>query len=612
MKTAGTWFRAVGFASLLTGALLLTLSGCGRGSDAAGRREIHLGTSSQVRTLDPALAGDLASSNMAGALFDTLLQYHYTQRPYTLIPSMAAAMPEVRDEGATWLFTLRDDLCFVPDACFGPNGGTLEARKVRSSDVVFSFLRLADARLHSPLYWMWRGKVRGIGDFYQATAAADDGGDPFALYQTGAAGFEVIDDTHFAIHLERPDPRFLYNLAIPSTGIVSEKAARFYGNHALAEHPVGSGPFALERYRRDYEIVLARNPEYRPEYFAEAENPADRTRRLPLADRIVCSNIRQGLSAWLLFLQGELELSVLNKDNADLAVGGSELAPALRERGIELITHADFEVQYVGFNFADPVLGSNPKLREALSLAYNIPRRIELFNHLAVPAAGPVPPNVAGGDAGLAAKTNRFDPEKARKLLREAGYPDGIDPATGEALELDFDLPGTTTLHRQLGEMTAAEWGRLGLKIRVNLNNGPRFYQKLRQGKMQIFRLSWVGDYPDAENFLQLFYGPNAGGCNRVFYRDAKFDRMFETVLPMADSPERTRRYRAMAEYLVDRHPWIFESRPVSCQLKHSWLQNYRPHDFAGNRWKYWTIDPAAKREALRKFKPLSLSDLQP
>ena len=311
-------------------------------------------------------------------------------------------------------------------------------------------------------------------------------------------------------------------------------------------------------------------------------------------------------------MQGELELSVLNKDNADLAVGGRELAPALRERGIELITHADFEVQYVGFNFADPVLGSNPKLREALSLSYNISRRIELFNHLAVPAAGPIPPNVAGGDAELAERTNRFDFEKARKLLREAGYPDGIDPATGEALRLDFDLPGTSTLHRQIGEMTAAEWGRLGLKIQVNLNNGPRFYQKLRQGKMQIFRLSWVGDYPDAENFLQLFYGPNAGGCNRVFYRDAQFDRMFEEVLPMADSPERTRRYRAMAEYLIGRHPWIFESQPVSCQLKHRWLRNYRPHDFAGNRWKYWTVNPEWKREALRRFKPLPLSELRP
>ena len=596
---------------LLAGAFLLLSVGCGR-EEQENLRSIHLATSSQVKTMDPALAGDLASSNMAGALFDTLLQYHYTRRPYELVPSMLRVMPEIRHGGASYYFELRDDLFFVPDRCFGPDGGTPEARRVRSGDVVFSFLRIADARLHSSLFWLWRGKVKGIDAFFQASGAAGPEENAFALYEKGVEGFEILDERRFAIHLKEPDPRFLYNLAVPPSGIVSEKAARFYGNAALSDHPVGSGPFRLERYRRDYEVVLTRNVEYRTEFFPEAADPADRTRKLPLADRIVCSNIRQSLSAWLLFLQGDLELSVLNKDNADLVAGGRELAPALRERGIELITQPDFEIQYVGFSFTDPKLADNAKLREALSLSYNIPRRLELFNHLAVPAAGPIPPGVAGYDATLLQTTDVYDPERAKTLLREAGYPDGIDPATGKPLELQFDLPGTTSLHRQLGEMAAAEWGKLGLAIRVNLNNGPRFYQKLRQGEMQIFRLSWVGDYPDAENFLQLFYGPNAGGCNRVFYRDAQFDRMFEAILPMADSPERTRRYQEMARYLAERRPWIFESQPVSCQLKHRWLRNYLPHHFAGNRWKYWSVDPAMKAEARRKFRPLSLAELRP
>lgn len=598
-----------------SGVLLLLLpvwfSGCGRNSGEASGRVIHIATAMQVKTLDPALAGDLASRNMAGALFDTLLQYNYMQRPYVLETSMLSRMPEMRDGGAGYYFELRDDLFFTPDPAFGPDGGSLEARKVRSSDVVFSFLRIADARMHSPVFWLWRGRVKGVDDFYAATTAAPPDADEFSGYEKGAAGFEIIDARHFAIHLNRPDPRFLYNLAIPYTGIVPERAVRYYGNRRFAEHPVGSGPFALKRYRRDYELELARNPEFRTEYFPEAQNPADRKRRLPLADAIICSNIRQSLSAWLLFLQGELEVSVLNKDNADLIAGGRELAPALQQRQIELITHVEFEIQYVGFSFTDHKLADNLKLRQALARAYNIPRRIQLLNDLAVPAAGPIPPGVPGCDAALERETNHYDLEEAKKLLREAGYPDGVDPVTGKPLVLNFDQAGNTSLHRQLGEMTAADWGKLGIEVKVNLNNGPRFYQKLRQGEMQLFRLSWVGDYPDAENFLQLFYGKNAGGCNRVFYRDKEFDRMFEAILPMADSPERTERYRQMARYVVEKMPWVFESQPVSYQLKHVWMENFIPHDFACNRWKYWSIDPALKKRTIRSFRPLSLGDLQ-
>jgi ABC-type transport system substrate-binding protein len=201
--------------------------------------------------------------------------------------------------------------------------------------------------------------------------------------------------------------------------------------------------------------------------------------------------------------------------------------------------------------------------------------------------------------------------ELARKLLAEAGYPGGKDPATGEVLEITFDQSGNSIRHRQIAEMTASDWGKLGIKVTINLNNAPRFYQKLRNGEMQTFRLSWIGDYPDAENFLQLFYGPNAGGANRVAYRDKDFDAMFEKILVMPDSPERTMRYRQMAEYLVERAPWIFESQPVSFQLKHVWLENYHPHDFACNRWKYWSVNNDLKKQMIKTFKPLSLEELQ-
>ena len=102
-----------------------------------------------------------------------------------------------------------------------------------------------------------------------------------------------------------------------------------------------------------------------------------------------------------------------------------------------------------------------------------------------------------------------------------------------------------------------------------------------------MFRLSWVGDFPDAENFLQLFYSGNAGGCNRTGFADPVYDRMYEKILSMPDTSERTRYYEEMVQYLTKQVPWIFEGFPLSYQLNHAGLQNYLPHDFAFGRYKY-------------------------
>ena len=195
---------------------VLLLAGCGKSTDKLNT--VHIATATLVKTLDPALADDLASRNMAGALFDTLLEYDYLARPYKLKPSMLECIPQSLNGNTSYLFTLRNDLYFVPDKCFGSND--LQARKVKSSDVVFSLLRIADGSLHSPLYWLLRGKVRGIEAFYSATANEKDQNKRFELYQKGVPGLEIIDEKQFIIHLNNPDVRFLYNLAIPYTGIV--------------------------------------------------------------------------------------------------------------------------------------------------------------------------------------------------------------------------------------------------------------------------------------------------------------------------------------------------------------------------------------------------------
>lgn len=256
----------------------------------------------KITLLDPALAADFPTQSLCAAFYDTLVQYDYDVRDYALEPSMLEKMPESQPDGKL-LCTLRDDLYFqnVP-----PLDRLSKAeRKVTSRDVAFSLMRLADARLNSPGFWVVRDVLKGMTEWNQATARLPQ--DDMSIYDRPCDGIEIVDDLHFRLVLTKKNPRFLNLLALPSCAIVSKKAAELAGNRVFAEHPCGSGPFILSDWNKDYSITMDRNPEYRHETFPGAEREAFRAKPLPLADRITCYLVRQGVSSWFMFLQGELD-----------------------------------------------------------------------------------------------------------------------------------------------------------------------------------------------------------------------------------------------------------------------------------------------------------------
>jgi len=571
-------------------------------------KTVNVCASGKINSLDPAEAADYVSCQMVSSLYDTLLEYDYIQRPYVLKPSMLESLPEVNRQMTEFRFVLRDDLYFVNNKCFSSNIDKFRGRKITSRDIAFSFMRLADGRLYSPGFWIFRGKIKGIDRFREesSSAASSD----YGIYDKLCDGFEIIDERRFVIKLNEPDPRFLYRLAMPYASIVPREAVISYGQ-SFSENPVGSGPFVLEEWYRDYRISMKKNPAYRQQIFREAASPTDRTRNLPLADKVVCYLVRQPFASWLMFLQGGLDASTLEKDSLDaVGAGGLDISPALASRGIRLLKVPEFQINYIGFSFTDPLLAGNLNLRKAVSCAFNTSDRVKLFNNKLIPANGAIPPGTSGYEENFINAYSIFDLAKASEYLKTAGFPGGVNPATGEPLEFSFDLMGTTPQHRQIAELMVNDMKKIGIKIKPALNNKPRFLQKSAQGQLQLFRLSWIGDYPDAENFLQLFYGKNAGSSNRSFFRDTKFDAMYEEILGMPDSPERTKKYAGMNRYLTSRCPWIFESFSMSYMLIHSWLENYAPHDFVFSNWKYLSINPEVREEARRNFKPLSFSEL--
>ncbi len=605
MKKFFRYFIVAGAILLLTAAGVWKFSG-GK-EDTAGKstalpRIFYSGSGGTVKTLDPAYADDLASRDLTALCYDTLVQYDYLARPYRLIPSMAAAMPEISADKKSYTFTLRDDLVFAGDGTFPES----VSRKVTSQDVKFSILRIADARNHSPVYWIYRNRIAGLTAFRQKTAQLEK--NDFSIYDEDIPGITIHSEKRFTLTLEEPDPGFLYLLAMPNAGIVSRYAAQDKNRVSLARKPAGSGPFILKNWIPNLKLSFIRNPEYRLEYFSGAVDPADRCKPLPLLDGVEICQIRQSMTQWMLFFQGELDSNALDKDNQDSLAHGGRVIPALADRGVTLEIRPEFEIRYVGFNFRDPLLGKNLLLRKALKKAYDIKRRVEHASGMLIPAAGPIPEGVAGFIPASAAI--HPDYEEVKKLLAQAGFPNGIDPATGEALALDFDQAGSTVGHRQMGELAADDWRKCGMEVTSKLNSRPRFADKLRKGKFQLFRYSWIGDYPDGANFLQLFYSGNIGSCNYCAFSDPEFDRLYEKAQAMSDTPERTALYLQMVKILEDKCVWIYEGFPVSGVLNYRWLQNSIRHDFGFVRWKYLSVDPQLRMSEKRNFKPLSLGEL--
>ncbi|MBP5183322.1 MAG: hypothetical protein J6331_09890 [Lentisphaeria bacterium] len=286
-------------------------------------RVLRVSIGKRITSLDPALASDSYSQKLVSAIFDTPLQYVYTQeKPVRLEEGMLEKMPEISPDGKKILLSLRKGLFFHEDKCF-PDG---KSRKVTAEDLRFSILRLADPRLMSGGYWLVRGKIEGLEKFRKAAEKSPPG--DFSAYEENVDGLKVLDEHTLQITLKDPDPRFIYALAMPFFAVVSEKCARFYGEE-FADHPVGSGPFAMKEWTKDHRMILERFSAYRKEYYRDASSALDRKKPLPFLDRVECYFVRQDLASWLMFLQGKLDYCSLEGEKFDAVSDSSgNLIPA--------------------------------------------------------------------------------------------------------------------------------------------------------------------------------------------------------------------------------------------------------------------------------------------
>jgi len=424
---------------------------------------------------------------------------------------------------------------------------------------------------------------------------------------------------------------------MPFFSPIPPEADRFYSRPGMAEknlsldwYPIGTGPYMLTVNDPNRQMVLERNPHYKSEVYpaegepgdAEAGLLKDAGKPLPFIDKVVFSLEKEQIPYWNKFLQGYYDTSGISSDTFDQAIqftgeGDVMLSEEMEKQGISLQTSVATSVFYMGFNMLDPVVGGTSerarKLRQAISIAVNQEEFISIFqNGRGVPAQSPLPPGIFGyreGREGInryvydwVDGTPRRKPiEHARKLLAEAGYPNGRDAKTGEPLLINLDTTATGVGSKSRLDWYTRQFENLGVQLVVRSTDYNRFQDKLRKGNVQLYFLGWNADYPDPENFLFLLHGAQSkvktAGENASNYANPEFDRLFERMKNMTNSPERQALIDRMIEILRRDAPWVWSFYPKDYSLHHVWVHNRKPNKMANNNLKYQRLDPRVREE---------------
>ena len=492
-------------------------------------------TMERVASMDPAMATSIYDSHAVQLVYEPPLEVDYAARPYKLVPGFCE-LPEVSEDGLTYTFRIKSKSGVEVEQRNSNLHRTTTTNIYDSSNMVRSLERLRDPALVSPNGWI----VKDVDTI------------------------KALDDETVEIRLKRRCHFFPWLMAMSACGI-------------QGPHGEGSGPYVLSRWRKNHEMAftLRRPP-------PPSTSTFDTIRYLVVDD---------ASTQWLMFLKGELDfLGEISRDNFDSVVGADgKLDPALERQGVKLFSIPTMEVLHLGINMRDPVLGPNRKLRQALNAAFDYPAWERFYNGRILPCTTPVPPGVEGRLEKPFAYA--YDLEKAKRLMAEAGYPDGIDPKTGRRLVLTMSIGRPTQESREAGELTAAFYEKIGVKLELDFKTWNAFQKAVNEGRVQLFRMGWVGDYPDAQNFLQLFYSKNASpGPNHSNYANKDFDREYDAALAAPTAAERNVHWTKCQEIVREDCPWVFTHVNKAYSLVRPTVKNYVPTDFPYGVEKYYRV----------------------
>lgn len=501
--------------------ITLVVSTCSESKkDTDNRTVFNYNEMAGISGLDPASANNTEDIWACNQLFNGLVQLNDSLH---VIPCIAKRW-NISDDGLTYTFTLRNDVMFHDNECF-ENG---KGRKVNAQDFVISFNRLYDSRVSSAVSLL---------------ANID------RTEKTGYKGFTAPNDSTFIVYLIKPSSAFLSELTMKYFSVIPFEAFDLY-KQDFRRHPVGTGPFKFKLWEEGTKLVLLKNENYF-EY--------DGNNRLPYIDAVTISFVKDRETAFMELLNGKYDmLSGADAFNINEVLDkNGNLKPFYAEK-FNLQKQNFLKTDYLGFLIDEniDIVKKSPlkvkALRKAINYGFDRVKLVKFFrNNIGYPATAGFIPNGMSSFNETIVKGYTFNPEKVRQLLIEAGFPEGKG--------LPEITLHTTDNYMEQVEFIQSQLAENNIKINISVDKPVVLRQAVASCEYNFFKKSWVGDYADEENFMNLFYSKNFSpvGSNYFHYNNPEFDVLFEKAAREQNRAVKDALYQQMDQMLIDDAPIV-------------------------------------------------------
>ncbi len=593
-------------------AFFVTTLTSGALAQAVEKKTLKIAFRAAETGFDPQRIEDRYSVGICENIFDSLISYDWLARPVKMVPNIVESVPAGEEGGTRFTFRLKPGIYFADDPIFKG-----KRRELVAKDVEYAIKRFRDPANRSPYSWLFEDRIVGLDEF---VAAAKKSGK--FDYDAPIEGLKLIDKYTISFKLREPDYNFIYFFTLPIVVPVAREAIEGYANDTMG-HPVGTGAYILKQWVRRSKIVLEKNPNYRGHkldtQFANPADPWDQDaikhlagKTLPLIDRIEIAPIEEEQPRFLAFMNNEhdyLEETPFAFIPEILPDG--KLSPKMQQRNVRAFREEQPEVTYDAFNMDDPVVGGykpeNVAFRRALVLSHDRSQEIAIVRRgQAIAAQSPVPPGLIGFDPTFRTIEQEYNAPRAKALLDMFGYVDKDgdgwrDLPDGKQFKLTYKYRANEDSARQLAELWAKCLAAVGIRMEAVAVQFADLLKDRKVGKYQMSGIAWIADYPDAQNFLQLLYGPNTNISNDARFKSAEYDRLYTQSLKLPDSPERDKLYREMNRIIVAYAPWRFGVHRIFNHIINPWVLGYKKHPILYTSFKYLDIDAAAQKAVMQQ-----------
>ena len=578
---------------------------------AAEKKTIKIAFRAAENGFDPQQIEDRYSTGICENIFESFLTYDWLARPVKLVPQTVESVPEGEEGGTLYTFRIKPGILFADDPVFKGN-----KRELVAKDMEYAVKRFRDPANRSPYSWLFEDKIVGFDEFVDKMKKANK-----YEYDTPIEGIKVLDKYTISFKLRAPDFNFLYFFAMPLVVPVAREVIEGYPTDTRG-HPVGTGPYVLKEWVRRSKIVLERNPNYRGHTlsteFADPNDPWDQAaikalagKTLPLIDRIEVYPIEEEQPRFLAFMNVQhdyIEETPLAYVQELFANG--KLSSAMQKRGVSRFPEMQPEITFDTFNMDDKFIGGykpeNIAFRRALVHAHDRPSEISIIRRgNAIPVMSPIPNGVVGFDPTFRTMEQEYNPEKARALLDMYGYVDKDgdgwrDMPDGRQIILEFKYRSNEEASRQQAELWTKNLNAIGIRMTSVSQQFVDLLKDRKVGKYQISNVAWIADYPDAQNFLQLLYGPNTDISNDARFNLPEYNKLYSAALKLPDGPERNKLYREMNRVLTAYAPWAYGVQRLFSHFINPWVLGYKKHPILYTSFRFMDVDVAMQKAAMQ------------